>query len=103
MRKATKRIWREFSQATDGDLDLRYDWPRRLQNALLALSRMDPGWICWVEGNIPRKQKNIRQITRKIERQARVLACRNYGFSSGQWLSIVYSDTPFSERGLTPC
>lgn len=101
MRRVSARDWRMLAET--GDRDLYYDWPRRLRNALRALSSMDPGWICWVERNIPKEQKNIRLITRKIERQARMLVCRQYTLTQGQWLGVVYSDTPFSERGLTPC
>lgn len=102
MRRVTKRMWREFRQATEGDVDLRYDWPRRLRNALAALGEMDPGWLGWIEREIP-QGLTVRETARLVERQARVLVCRQYGFTWGQWLAIVYSDTPFSEHGLLPC
>ena len=93
-----KSEWRLLNEAYEDQMELRYNWPLRLRNALLVLSASDPGWIYWVENNVP-LNLTVRQVTRLIERRARALAVRGYSFSRGQWLAIVYSDAPFNELG----
>lgn len=101
MKRATKRHWQTLDDVLSDEQSLRYDWPRRMRNSLLILARSDPGWMWWIEKNVP-LNLTLAQATRLIERQARIVTVRSYHFQAGVWLSIVYSDTPFSERGLLP-
>ena len=100
-KRARKRDW-ELLREIDGEIvELRFDWHARLRNALLAMARMDSGWIYWIEKNVP-TSLTVRQATRIVERQARILVCRGYSFTKTQWLNIVYSDRMFSKEGLMP-
>lgn len=84
-------------QALADDVSVRYDWPRRLRNALLGLAGLDPGWMYWVE-QVP-LDLPLDEYTRIIERRARALLVKRYKFPPGHCQAIIYSDTPFSDRG----
>jgi hypothetical protein len=75
------------------------DEARRLRNALFALANMDPGWMFWIEKNIP-KWENRRWQRRMIERRARLLVTRRYSFlGRGHQLGVIYSDYYFTDDG----
>jgi hypothetical protein len=72
---------------------------RRLRNALLALALSDPGWMWWVERNIPKKI-NLLPLVRMVERRARAVSARHYAFFGwGYQMGIIYSDFYFTDEG----
>jgi hypothetical protein len=81
------------------DDEIRFNMARRLRNALLALAYLDPGWMYWVERNIP-KTMNMLPKTRQIERQARLKLAGYYKFlGSGAQSAMIYSDFYFKDNG----
>ena len=79
---------------------LRYDDQRRLRNALLALADLDPGWMAWIERNIP-KELQLRYTRVQIERHARLLVVRRYAGMFGNHIAnaLTYSDLYFNDDG----
>lgn len=87
-----KRIAMESDGITGDEL-------RRLRNALLVLSRLDAGWMWWVEREVPRVRPLVWK-RRIVERRARMLTVRGYGFLGwGAQLGIIYSDYYFTDDG----
>lgn len=92
-------------------IELRYNYPRRFANALLALAKMDPRWMVWVENSLPPKledvfkPRNFRRLLCLIEARAHYLVLKNYNFFHHDtigWL-IFRQDWPFNDNGsLTP-
>ncbi len=90
---------------------LQDDWPRRLRNALLALARLDPSWMIWVDQNIlpswltpyPRDVWEV-QTARMIEARARALLLKQYHFFGFCHVGyLIFADWPFQDDGsLTP-
>lgn len=86
-------------------LELRYDYPRRLRNATLALALSDPDWMIWVEQNIP-PHKIDRHHLQLVESYARAKVLKRFGFFTSRkeigWL-IFRPDWAFSDSGsLSP-
>lgn len=79
---------------------LRFDDRRRLRNALLALADLDPGWMAWIERNIP-KELQLRYARVQVERHARLLVVRRYAGMFGRHIanSLTYSDLYFTDDG----
>lgn len=84
-------------------IDLRYNWNRRLRNAALALALSDPGWMAWIERNVP-KQIEPQKAIRIIEPRARALVLKQYSFFGRQYIGgLIFRDWPFTDDGnLTP-
>jgi hypothetical protein len=81
------------------DDGIELDEVRRLRNALLVMANIDPGWMCWVEKNIP-KWENLTWKRRMIERRARLLVTRHYSFLGRcHQLGIIYSNHYFMDDG----
>lgn len=81
----------------DDGVDL--DDARRLRNALVALASLDPGWMWWVERNIP-PWESLAWKRRMVERQARLLCARQYRFLGwGVQLKMIYADYYFRDDG----
>ena len=99
MRKLTVKPRKSRAKIPVFDDDTRFDEGRRLRNALFALANMDPGWMFWVEKNIP-KQLNSEPKRRWIERQARVKVAKRYSFRGwGCQMAVIYSDFYFTNDG----
>lgn len=100
MRRATVKPRKTGRKMPIFDDGISLDEGRRLRNALLALALLDPGWMWWVEKNIP-KWAGLTWKRRMIERRARVLSARRYGFilGWGQRLNIIFSDLYFTDDG----
>lgn len=80
----------------DDYLSLRYDWERRLRNALLALSQCDRQWMIWVEREINRRW-GLKRITCLVEARARSLVLKQY--SRLYTSELIFSNIPFSDEG----
>lgn len=99
---------REFFRAIlDETFDLLYNRPRRLRNALLALSLADPHWLTWVEDNLPNDLQLCQSATylTMIEARARHFVLKPYGFFHRQNIAdlIFAPHWPFNDHGrLTP-
>lgn len=94
---------REVASST---LALRYDYERRLRNALLCLTQSDPRWITWLEKEFKPNQRIGAKELLLIEARARCLVLRgHYVYSSREhvgWL-LFRHDWPFSDSGhLSP-
>ena len=88
-------------------LSLREDWPRRLRNALLALSWLDPGWMSWVEREIDPHALTLgtcAATARLVEARARALLLRRFHFFGYEKIGeLIFLDWPFGDDGrLTP-
>ncbi len=71
---------------------LRDNWPRRLQNALIALARSEPGWMAWVEREID-PQWELERITRLVEARTRAYYLRSHNyFGRGQIGGMLFDD-----------
>jgi hypothetical protein len=91
-----RRIREKIACLDDG---IRADGRRRLRNAVLALASLDPGWMWWIEKNIP-KQMTLDLKTRQIERRARLKLAKRYLFLGWGWqLDLIYSDYYFTDDG----
>jgi hypothetical protein len=78
---------------------LRYDWPRRLKNALCALANMDPGWMLWVQKHVPHSC-DVRIAARLVEVRARTLAMRDYRYLGESTIrNIIDGNRPFGDDG----
>jgi hypothetical protein len=96
MKKVKRKRGEHIGITDDG---LAGDEARRLRNALVALASLDPGWMWWIEKNIP-KMMPFPQKRRRVERQARLLLTRNYQFTGCRLkLGIIYSDYYFTDEG----
>jgi hypothetical protein len=85
-------------------IDLRYDYARRLRNALLCLAQSDPDWMIWVEREI-KPRWSLQRITRLVEARARTLVLKQYSFFHRQNISdLIFRDGWFfTDRGsLSP-
>jgi hypothetical protein len=91
------RLLNEFGART---FDLRQDWPRRLRNALIALANMDPGWMIWVEKNLP-SPCPMPDGVRVVETRARALMLwRGYNYLGESTIrDIISQDRPFGDQG----
>ena len=99
--KREKETLREVSQPY---LETRYNWERRLQNALLALANSDPQWMIWVEKNVNLRW-SLPRITRLIEAYTRARFLKPHGYFGRQQISslIFRDDWCFTDRGtLSP-
>ena len=61
-------------------IELRYDWRRRLRNALRCLRSVDPDWRAWCKREL-RKGMRFQVMTRKVEARARKFVLKNYSFA----------------------
>jgi hypothetical protein len=87
------------------ELEHQYDWERRLQNALLALSLSDPRWMMFVEREINTEMMSLQEIVRLIEARARdrVLKGFRFALSKNMGQYIFRDNWLFTERGtLSP-
>lgn len=94
-RAALRQIGEEYD-------NLRYDWNRRLRNALLCMVRNDPRWIVWVEREIDPEQMSLQEMTRLIEARARVVVLGSYSFILGSRNlgDLIFKDSwVFTDRG----
>ena len=108
MKRPPAKLRRElFRVIGDDTLALRFDYPRRLRNALLCLAHSDPRWIPWVEENLPNDLTLCLHpwLLHMLESRARTVVLKAYRFHGRQhigWL-IFRHDWPFSDSGaLTP-
>jgi hypothetical protein len=88
----------------DEYLEFRYNWEKRLQNALLALANSDPQWMIWVEKNVNLRW-SLPRITRLIEAYTRARFLKPHGYFGRQQISslIFRDDWCFTDRGtLSP-
>jgi hypothetical protein len=86
-------------KAPKTDDDIRFDEVRRLRNALIALARLDPRWMWWVEKNT-RNDMKLRSRRLIVERQARLMLTRNYQFLGCRLQTgVIYSDLYFTDDG----
>ncbi len=94
-----KRINNKIKPVDDG---LEFDDRRRLRNALIALSALDPGWMAWVERYVPAKMNgtSARIVRMLVERQARRLTMKHYSFLGPDFIQgVIDSDLPFTDTG----
>ena len=79
---------------------LRFDDQRRLRNALRALADLDPGFLWWIEREIP-KRLATRYVRLQVERHARLLLVRNYAGMFGSHIAnaLTYGDLYFTDDG----
>lgn len=82
---------------TGDDIDVRCNWMRRLRNALIALSQLDPGWLYWVECQVPRRGR-LDRTTRLVEARARALLLGRL-FPSRWRSGMIFADIPFGDDG----
>ena len=82
-------------------LQLRADWQRRLENALLCLSLSDPKWIMWVEREIDMESMPLIQITRLVEIRSRACVLKAYSYFGRKHISdLIFRDSwTFTDRG----
>jgi len=83
-------------------LELRYDYERRLRNALLCLAKSDPQWMMWLYENFkPRQCIGMTELL-MIEARARCLVLSGYGIYKDRqhigWL-LFRHDWPFTDNG----
>jgi hypothetical protein len=99
MQKISVKPRRIAKRVPPDDSRLAFDDHRRLRNALLALAELDPGWMWWVERNIP-KWESLTWKRRMVERQARALSVKRYSFLGQGWkLDVIFSDYYFTDDG----
>ncbi len=80
-------------------ISLREDWQRRLRNALIALSSMDPAWMIWVDQHIA-SPCHVPAAARAVEVRARELLLQRYNsMSPSLRRDLVNGDLPFSDEG----
>ena len=84
----------------------RLDWteyPRRLRNALLALTKSDPKWMIWVEDNLPNDLTLCTHpwILHMLESRARYLVLKQYNYLGREHISelIFRHNWPFNDEG----
>ena len=82
-------------------LALRDDPVRRLRNALLSLSHLDPRWMLWVEREIDTETMDGMEIVRLVEQRARALLLGRHGFFGSPKIGhmIFREDWPFTDDG----
>ena len=79
---------------------LRYDWPRRLRNALRCLVDVDPRWITWVESVTDPKSMTVKEMATVIEVRARRFVLEGYRHSLfGSLDELSKRDWPFGDDG----
>ena len=86
-------------------LELRYDYERRLRNALLCLAQCDPHWMQWLEKNFTPHQQIGRKELLMIEARARHIVLRAHGYFGRMYIGemIFRHDWPFTDSGaLSP-
>ena len=96
---------RRFQKIGEDAIDLRYNWPRRFQNALLCLTLSDPHWITWIEREIDPEKMSLPNMTRLIEARARLIILKPYGYFGRKCIGnyIFRDDWAFTDRGnLSP-
>lgn len=83
--------------------ELRYDYPRRLRNALIALAAQDRAWMVWVEREIDPRW-SLDRITEMVEARARALLLKQYHFFGRRQIGdLIFRDWPFTDSGaLSP-
>lgn len=92
-----RRLLDEFAHS---HLDLRHDWPRRLRNALIALTDLDPGWMIWIENNIPPHLPMPDDVRRIEKRARRLLLWKGYKYLGESTIrDIIAQDRPFGDQG----
>ena len=93
--RATLRMMGEDAQ------DLRYNWPRRLRNALLCLATSDKNWMIWVERELDPERMSIAEMTRLIEARARLIVLKPYSYFGRKCIGdfIFRDDWAFTDRG----
>lgn len=100
-----KTLERQYLQVMGTEaLELRYNYERRLRNAVLSLALSDPDWMVWVERNIP-PHKIGREHLQLVEARARAMVLKAHGFFGRReigWM-IFRPDWAFSDSGnLSP-
>ncbi len=82
-------------------LDLRYNWPRRLRNALLCLAMSDKHWLIWVEREVDPTLMSIHEMTRLVEARARLIVLKPYAYFGRKCIGdfIFRDDWAFTDRG----
>ncbi len=80
---------------------LREDWPRRLRNALMALSGLDRRWMTWVEKELPSPSLGgLVFTTRLVEARARALLLKRYHYFGFEDIGhLIFQDWPFDNDG----
>ena len=81
--------------------DLRYNWPRRLRNALLCLATSDKNWLMWVERELDPECMSIAEMTRLIEARARLIVLKPYSYFGRKIIGdFIFRDSwTFTDRG----
>lgn len=106
MRRLTRREKQVFGGLSAVAMDLRFDEPRRLRNALTALVGLDPRALAWIEANTPARLprgEELVSLVRLVEARARVLLVKRYPMVKIHVISLIERDWPFEENGdLTP-
>ena len=99
MRKISVNPKRIKNKIPSVDDSIAFDDQRRLRNALIALEKLDPGWMVWVEQNISRKAE-LREQRQLVERQARILMIKGYSFLwHGFTEQVIDADIYFTDTG----
>ena len=90
-----------FRSLNDDVIDLRYNWPRRLRNALLCLAMSDPRWMIWVECEIDPEIMSLQEMTRLVEARARWITLRPHSFFGRKCIGdFIFRDNwTFTDRG----
>jgi len=85
----------------EGVLALRYDWERRLRNALLCLVLSDPRWMHWVDREIDTEAMTLQEMTRLVEARARLIVLKPHSFFGRNIIGdmIFRDDWAFTDRG----
>lgn len=90
----------EKHQMPSVDMDLHINCVRRLRNAMIALTDLDPHWLTWVERNIPRSS-TVEYRMRMVESRARAILLRRhhfFGYESEVGF-LIFKDWPFNDKG----
>jgi hypothetical protein len=94
-----------FNEMQHEYVALKFDYKRRLRNALLCLAQGDPRWMVWIEKNFkPHKRIGKRELL-MIEARARNIVLRNYRYFDRKNVGgmIFDHDWAFSDDGsLSP-
>jgi len=93
--KRDREILRELGRQY---LDLKYDYRRRLRNALYALTQMDPRWMLWVEREL-NPRWGVERTMRAVEARAKVLVMQRFKHMGFNRSFYYFNDTPFSDAG----